>query len=214
MTTKKARSRRLVPSENYTRTGGSGDLTWRWAQSGFLTTDASRRIHRNPRHRWWCGRVQWEAVLYHPDNSPRQIYTDTRLALHDAILRAGWPSPWHEVGTTLTAPFVADMQAAGWTTELDTVFREDKCAGTAETTFDGVHMIATVWRDMIAIRCRAPGIGPIGYRTAYTMAEWRYHGAVFFTAKIAQNFRQSLQTPAEFVWAPNPVPYPFYVVKA
>lgn len=101
MTTKKARARRLIPSENYTRTGASGDLNWWWTQSNLLTVDVSRSIHRNPRHRWWCGRVQWEAVLYHPDNIPRQIYAETRLALHDAILRAGWPSPWREVKATV-----------------------------------------------------------------------------------------------------------------
>jgi hypothetical protein len=97
MTTKRARSRRLVPSEHLAQTGASGDVTFWYARRGDLTADTSRRIHHSPRHRWWCGRVEWDAILRGGANGSHWITARTRLALHDAILRAGWPSPWTEL---------------------------------------------------------------------------------------------------------------------
>jgi hypothetical protein len=148
---------------------------------GHLTPGWSNRLH-----------VGWRVSLILNGVVTRRITARTRLALHDAILRAGWPSPWHEVGTTLTAPFVADMQAAGWTTKLDTVFRGTQTAGTAEITFDGIRMVADVWVGGLVIMCRADyWVGPIGYRTMYSMTEWSALGAAFHTAELARKYRES-----------------------
>jgi len=203
MTTKRARSRRLVQSTD-------AEPKYYFGQSA--KRDEKSTYVREPFYPQEHGKYQEQsAVLWDGDQLDCIIRTRTRLALHNAILRAGWPSPWHEVGTTLTAPFVADMQAAGWTTKLDTVFREGECAGTAETTHDGVHMTAKVWRDMILIRCRVDEYtGPIGYRTAYVMTEWVNLGACAGTAETARNFRQSRPTFGSFGWAPNLVPFPFH----
>lgn len=81
MTTKKARSRRLV------RINGTRDpycIT--------MSIDAGDRetvVRPHP--------VRPIAYLCTGVWVRRIIVARTRLALHDAILRAGWPSPWREV---------------------------------------------------------------------------------------------------------------------
>lgn len=89
MTTKKARSRRLVSSEEYTR-----DAAY-IAKSGEMRTFIYEPYHGLS--------AFWKASLWTVSNKAPKwqhrctIFARTRLALHDAILRAGWPSPWREL---------------------------------------------------------------------------------------------------------------------
>jgi hypothetical protein len=87
MTTKRARSRRLVRSEN--------DLGWYCpaASSGDRSTHTAPSFYQIGR-----GKHQTTAAsLWENHAFDRIIRARTRLALHDAILRAGWPSPWTEL---------------------------------------------------------------------------------------------------------------------
>ena len=97
MTTKRARSRRLVQSTEYVHGRNRATSTSCYAKSGGMTTATEHRIIDHPRHRWWSGRSEWSATLFGGANGSWSLYAPTRLALHDAILRAGWPSPWTEL---------------------------------------------------------------------------------------------------------------------
>ena len=87
MTTKRARSRRLVPSEHkcntYLTSAKDGPM---FSFGRHLTPGWSNRLH-----------IGWRVSLILNGVVTRRITARTRLALHDAILRAGWPSPWREV---------------------------------------------------------------------------------------------------------------------
>ena len=99
MTTKKVRSRRLqltVPHYIKAETG-----TFICA----VSEDGTRRTAVHIFSRWrgfWFGRVcpgirvRLETVGDVGILTPL-LFPRTRLAAHDAILRAGWPSPWREV---------------------------------------------------------------------------------------------------------------------
>jgi hypothetical protein len=97
MTTKRARSRRLVRSTEYVHGRKRATSTSCYAKSGGMTTATEHRIIDHPRYRWWSGRSEWSATLFGGANGSWSLYAPTRLALHDAILCAGWPSPWTEL---------------------------------------------------------------------------------------------------------------------
>ena len=99
MTTKKARSRRLVLAIEYYIEAEPG--TFMCA----VSDDGTRRTSVHMLSRWrgfWLGkvcpgiRVRLETVGDVGILTPR-LHFNTRLAAHDAILRAGWPSPWREL---------------------------------------------------------------------------------------------------------------------
>ena len=110
MTTKRARSRRLVPSEHYdhmlvkhveipTRRHEHRAMRERrfsanrGRETVYVTLFMFSKWELRPSGR----RVQLWASRFDGDGGWSEFYAPTRLALHDAILRAGWPSPWREV---------------------------------------------------------------------------------------------------------------------
>ena len=90
MTTKRARSRRLVRSDEY-----SSDTAC-IARSGEAVTFIYGPYRNFGAPAWLACLWSLTAKGFHKRERCR-IRARTRLALHDAILRAGWPSPWREV---------------------------------------------------------------------------------------------------------------------
>jgi hypothetical protein len=97
MTTKRARCRRLVRSNDcvsirkdnpylpfMTATAICGTLL------AHVSSPYRSKIRRSSR---------WSVVLrrYPYDGMGEWLHASTRLALHDSILATGWPSPWMEV---------------------------------------------------------------------------------------------------------------------
>ena len=184
MTTKKARSRRLVRSDEidgYRFSASDGKLCT------FVHRPSRFNGRGNGRNEWTADR--WDGVSYF-----RRIRARTRLALHDAIVRAGWPSPWLEVGTKPTAKFSADLRAAGWKVTVAPLFRDGQITGWAETNFNGIRINAEICPDRLLIRCRyTPTTGKeLGFGCGVTMVEWDALGAEFHTARIAQLFRDGM----------------------
>lgn len=94
MTTKRARCRRLVRSNDCVRMNRNDSFKTATAIFGDLQAHASSPSRSKDRRF-----SRWSVVLRSSETDCYGVWlhTSTRLALHDSILRAGWPSPWMEV---------------------------------------------------------------------------------------------------------------------
>ena len=94
MTTKRARCRRLITSN---------DCVEKHHKDSYNTATViidDLLVHVCSPHRSKNKRSsRWSAVLRSPETDcyGEWLFASTRLALHDSMLRAGWPSPWMEV---------------------------------------------------------------------------------------------------------------------
>jgi hypothetical protein len=100
MTTKKARSRRLVLAIEHYIKAEPGAFLCAVSEDGTRRT-AVRIISR--RCGFYLGKVcpgiivRFETVAAPLNIGTPLLLFRARLAAHDAILRAGWPSPWREL---------------------------------------------------------------------------------------------------------------------